>query len=268
MSDLTKYTSKLASSRILIIGGSSGIGFAVAAACLEHDALVAISSSNASRVDAAVKKLQSSYPSKSSNIVGLTVDLSKSSTLESELKTLLDGTVSKIGGQSKKLDHVVFTAGDALATIPLAEMSMEKVLQAGQIRFFAPLMLAKYLPSYLEPSYKSSYTVTTGAVSEKPIPNWSVIGSYAGGHHSMVRNLALDLKPLRVNGISPGVVNTELWRMSDEQKEKVMKFHGEHLATGRAGQPEDVAESYLALLKDWNMTGSMVRTDGGGLLGI
>lgn len=71
-----------------------------------------------------------------------------------------------------------------------------------------------------------------------------------------------------MNGISPGVVDTELWRMSEEQRAKTMKMYGEKLATGRAGQPEDVAESYLALLKDHNMTGSMVRTDGGGLLGI
>jgi NAD(P)-dependent dehydrogenase (short-subunit alcohol dehydrogenase family) len=56
--------------------------------------------------------------------------------------------------------------------------------------------------------------------------------------------------------------------MSEEQRAKTMKMYGEKLATGRAGQPEDVAESYLALLKDHNMTGSMLRTDGGGLLGI
>ncbi|KAH7065723.1 hypothetical protein BKA63DRAFT_585678 [Paraphoma chrysanthemicola] len=268
MSDATHYTPKLSSSRILIIGGSSGIGFAVASACLEYGAHVAVSSSNASRVDSAVKRLQFSYPSKTANIHGLTVDLSKADTLEIELKSLLDATISTIGGSGKKIDHVVFTAGDRLAMIPLKDMTMQNVLQAGQIRFFAPLMLAKYLPEYLEKSYKSSYTVTTGAVSEKPIPKWSVIGSYAGGHHSMVRNLALDLKPIRVNGISPGVVNTELWRMNDEEREKIMKIHGEKLATGRAGQPEDVAESYLALLKDYNMSGSMVRTDGGGLLGL
>jgi NAD(P)-dependent dehydrogenase (short-subunit alcohol dehydrogenase family) len=202
MADSTRYTSKLASSRVLIIGGTSGIGFAVASACLESGALVTISSSNASRVTSAVQKLQTTYPSKTANIHGLTVDLSQAATLEHELKTLLDGTVSQIGGAGKKLDHVVFTAGDALAMIPLADMTMQTLLQAGQIRFFAPLMLAKYLPAYLEPSYKSSYTITTGAVSEKPIPNWSVIGSYAGGHHSMVRNLALDLKPLRVSRLS------------------------------------------------------------------
>lgn len=143
---------------------------------------------------------------------------------------------------------------------------MKNVMQAGQIRFFAPLLVAKFLPTYLNASYKSSYIITTGSVSEKPMPDWSAIGSYAGGLHSMVRNLALDLTPIRVNGISPGVVDTELWRMSKEQKEKAMKRMSEKMATGRPGHPEDVAEAYLAIMKDGNMDGSMIRTDGGGML--
>lgn len=61
-------------------------------------------------------------------------------------------------------------------------------------------------------------------------------------------------------------MNTELWRVTEQEREKMLKRMGEGSATGRAGQPEDVAESYLALMKDWNMTGGLVRTDGGGLI--
>ncbi|KAH7392350.1 hypothetical protein DE146DRAFT_137691 [Phaeosphaeria sp. MPI-PUGE-AT-0046c] len=264
MSDATRYTSKLSGARILVIGGSSGIGFAVAEACIEHGALVAISSSNTERVQAAVEKIKSAYPSKASNIHGLTVDLSQSSTLEKEVDNVLSSTVDKFS-KNGKLDHVVFTAGDALATIPLSDMSYENIVKAGQIRFFAPLLLAKFLPKYLEQSYQSSYILTTGSISEKPMKDWSVIAGYAAGLHAMVRNLALDLRPVRVNGVSPGVVNTELWKITEEEREKVMQEMGEKLATGRAGQPEDVAESYLALLKDCNMTGGVLRTDGGWL---
>jgi NAD(P)-dependent dehydrogenase (short-subunit alcohol dehydrogenase family) len=144
---------------------------------------------------------------------------------------------------------------------------MQNIVQAGQIRFFAPLLLAKFLPTHLKASHASSYTITTGAVSEKPIPNWSVIGSYAGGHHSMVRNLALDMKPIRVNGVSPGAVDTELWDAhGKEEKEKIMQGMSSRMATGHVGQPEDVAETYLGILKDLNMDGTMVRSDGGGML--
>lgn len=265
MSDATTYTSKLAASRILIIGGSSGLGFAVASACIEHGAHVAISSSNSSRVETAVENIKTAYPSKKSNIHGLTVDLSSPSNLEQELETVLSSTVNRIS-ENGKLDHVIYTAGDALATLPLSSMTYENVVKAGQIRFIAPLLLGKFLPKYLEQSYRSSYILTTGSISEKPVKDWSVIAGYAAGLHGMVRNLALDLRPVRVNGVSPGVVNTELWKVTEEEREKMMKKMGENLATGRTGQPEDVAESYLALLKDWNMTGGTVRTDGGGLI--
>jgi NAD(P)-dependent dehydrogenase (short-subunit alcohol dehydrogenase family) len=82
----------------------------------------------------------------------------------------------------------------------------------------------------------------------------------------MVRNLALDLRPIRVNGVSPGAVDTELWAMSASEKKAAMDAVAEKMTTGRPGQPEDVAESYLAIMKDVNMDGSVVRTDGGYML--
>jgi NAD(P)-dependent dehydrogenase (short-subunit alcohol dehydrogenase family) len=264
MSDAKKYTAKLASSRVLILGGTSGIGFCVAEACLESGAVVTISSSNPDRISSAVSRLKASYPSASDRIKGVACDLSSPDTLESELEKMFKETTK--GSEDGKLDHVIYTAGDALSIIALKDLSMPKILQAGQIRFFAPLLLAKFLPTYLVQSRKSSYTITTGSISEKPIPDWSVVASFAGGHHSMVRNLALDLKPIRVNGVSPGVVNTELWRMDKEEKETFLEGLGKKMPTGVPGDPSDVAESYLAILKDGNMDGNMVRTDGGGLL--
>jgi NAD(P)-dependent dehydrogenase (short-subunit alcohol dehydrogenase family) len=141
------------------------------------------------------------------------------------------------------------------------------LLIAGNVRFFSPLLLAKHLSTYLQPGPKSSLTLTTGGVAEKPIPNWSAVASYAGGLHSMTRNLALDLKPIRVNLVSPGAVDTELWgSMSPEQKERLFKGMEAKSLTGRVGQVEDLAEQYLCLLRDYNVTGSVVRSDGGHVL--
>jgi NAD(P)-dependent dehydrogenase (short-subunit alcohol dehydrogenase family) len=260
--DQIKYTNKLLNSRVLVIGGSSGLGYGVAEAALEHGALIAISSSNESRVKSATDNLKKSYPSYVSNVHGLTVNLSNSDTLEQELDSILKRATETLGG---KLDHVVFTAADALAPMKLSDMTVERIHKAGTIRWLAPLLLAKYLPTYLNASYRSSYTITTGAISEKPIPDWSVIASYAGGHHSMVRNLALELKPIRVNGVSPGVVDTTLWTMSEEEKAKFFEHCKKGLLTGRVPTAEDVAESYIAIMKDWNMDASMVRSDGGSL---
>lgn len=264
MPDQNKYSNKLLGSRILIIGGSSGIGLCTAEACLEYGALVMIASSNTSKVQAAVSELQTSYPSAKLNIHGLTVDLSKPDTLESELENLFEHTVNNLGGE--KLNHVIFTAGDALAIVKLADMSMESILKAGQIRFFAPLLAAKFIPKFVKNSYESSYTITTGSVSERPMPDWSVIGSFAGGHHSMVRSLALDIKPIRVNGVSPGLVDTGMWTMPKRERDKLMEQMSKKMATGTPGKPEQVAESFLSCMRDYNMDGAIIRTDGGGLL--
>jgi hypothetical protein len=69
------------------------------------------------------------------------------------------------------LDHIVFTAGDKLAMIKLEELNYEKILKAGQIRFFAPLLVAKVGSKYLNPGPESSIVLTTGSVADRPNPN-------------------------------------------------------------------------------------------------
>ena len=83
----------------------------------------------------------------------------------------------------------------------------------------------------------------------------------------MTRGLALDLKPIRVNLISPGAVDTELWsHMSEEEKQGMFKELSKKIPVGKVASVEDVAESYLYLMKDRNITGAMVSTNGGHLL--
>ena len=99
MTDQTKYTSKLINARVLIIGGSSGIGYAVAEATIESGAIVTVSSSNQKRVQSAVESLKNSYPSSSNKIRGLTVDLANTETLENELENLFKATVKDMPSQ-------------------------------------------------------------------------------------------------------------------------------------------------------------------------
>lgn len=207
----------------------------------------------------AVSRLQKAYPSASKRVSGHACGLADEETLESNIKELFE----KIG----KVDHVVFTAGDSLAMMPLADATFPKIKQAGMVRFFAPLMVAKYAAKYLNPGPGSSITLTTGAVSERPMPNWSVIGAFAGGLQTMNRGLALDLAPIRVNLISPGAVDTELWaHMAEDDKQKMFKHIESTLPTGKVGKVEDVAESYIYVMKDKNITGAMISTSGGALL--
>ena len=233
----------------------------MAEALVEYGATVIVSSSNPQRVEKTISRLQEAYPSAKSRISGHACNLGDEDTLEPNIVELLD----KVG----KLDHIVHTAGDALATLSIDQIDVAKMKKAGMVRFFSPLLVAKHAPKYLTGGPNSSITLTTGAVSERPTPGWSMIGSFATGLQGMCRGLALDLKPIRVNLVSPGAVNTELWDnfgLTEEQKQQLMEHHKTGMPTGKVGLPEEVAEAYLYLIKDTNITGSMISTNGGVLL--
>ncbi|MCJ1409872.1 hypothetical protein MMC19_003956 [Ptychographa xylographoides] len=265
MADSTKYSSKLTNTRVLIIGGSSGIGYAVAEACLEAGATVILSSSQESRIAASISSLTKTYPSAAhGRLSGHACDLSSPATLEDNIATLFSDATA---GGTRELNHVIFTAGDKLAMMPLESASLAAIQQAGMVRFFAPILVAKHAARVLPKSPLSSYTMTTGSVSEHPMPNWAIINSYATGSHGMCRGLALDMKPVRVNLISPGGVETPLWDgMPRADYETLKKHMEEKTTTGVMGKPEDVAESYMYVLRDRNVSGSVISTNGGALL--
>jgi len=260
MPDQTKYTGRLSGSRVLIIGGSSGLGFGVAEAVIEHGAAeVIISSSQQSRIDSAIDRLKKSYPSTKAEVKGYACDLGNEDTLESNIEQLF----SEIG----QLDHIVFSAGDKIASKPLQDVDFKFIKQAGMVRFYAPLLVAKVGSKHLAGGRASSIVLTTGAVSEHPIPDWTVVGSFAAGAQAMTRGLALDLKPIRVNLISPGGVDTELWNsMAEDKRKAMMESMGKHTATGQIGQVVDVVEAYLYCMRDQNLTGTMISTNGGSLI--
>jgi len=255
MSQQQKYN-KLAGKHVLIIGGTSGIGFGVAEASIESGAVVTVSSSRETSIQSTLSRLTKAYPS--SKPRGFTCDLSTDD---------CEKNIEKLFEQTGKVDHIVFTAGDSLAITPLQDATLESMKKAGQIRFFAALLVAKVGSKYLSPGPESSITLTTGSVSLKPNPNWSVVAGFATGLHGMTRNLALDLKPIRVNLVSPGAVDTELWKMfSEDQKAAFMEGLRKKVPTGEIGKVEDVAECYLWLMKDKNVTGVVVQSDSGSML--
>ena len=262
-SNPSKYTSKLKGTRVLIIGGTSGIGFGVAEALLEHEAIVIISSSSQERVFKAVRRLEGTYPSAKNRVQGITCNLGSQDQVEREVEKLF----SKVA-ESGKLDHVVYTAGDALAIGKLEEFSLTDIQQAGMVRFFGALIVAQQLRKHLNEGPASSFTMTTGGLNQRPRKDWTIVMSYLTGLEGMCRALARDLAPIRINLVGPGPVDTELWD-SHKETDNMDAFKAsmaESMATKTFGKVEDVVESYLYLMKDKNVTGSIVYTNGGGLL--
>lgn len=265
MSPQSKYISKLTGATILIIGGTSGLGFGLAEACVENNAgRIILSSSNQHKIDSAISRLGASYPDARTELVGLACDLGNQATFESNI----DNLFNKIEGN---IDHVVFTAGGLLNSTPIEQLDFQSFVQTGLVRFFAPIFVAKVALKRLSPGPASSITFTSGVGGDKPIPGRPAINAYSAGLHGITRALALDFRPVRVNVISPCATDTELWDTvlgpnSQEKKAAIFKFQGTKVATGQVARVEDVVESYLYVLKDKNVTGTVVRTDGGTLI--
>ena len=251
-----KYN-KLAGYRILIIGGSSGIGYAVAEGSLASQASVIITSSSASNLSNKMTQLRSDFPS--GDVSGYNCDLSSFDSLEDNLKQLLH--------QAGPIDHVVFTAGDAHKRTPISDMTIERALDAGKIRFFAPLMLAKHLPRHLTSNTCAcSLILTNSFAAARATGTWPAEQSFTMAIQGLAETLAIDLKPIRVNVVGPGVVKTKTFDgyLNDNEKSSLFEHqkNGGTL-TGEMAEPEGIAEAYLWLMRDRGATGSQVYSDSG-----
>lgn len=264
-SPVGKFVSKLAGKRVLVIGGTSGIGFGVAEAALQNGAAsVFISSSSSTKISSALERLQGSNTSATkSQVQGFQCNLASPDTLNSEVENLF-AHVAKEG----KLDHVVFTAGDQLTIGKLEDFKLDVIRQAGMVRFFAPLVVAQHLRANLNEASTSSYTITTGGATEHVSKDWTVMQAYLSGLRGMTRGLAVDLAPIRVNAVGLGPTETEIWGYVKKMGfwDNVTTHLKGRMTTGAIGQVEDVIEAYLYLMKDKNASGSIVESTGGTLL--
>ena len=233
--------------RVVILGGSSGIGLAVAEQAASQGAKLVIASSSAERVQKAVDSL-------GANAQGHTVDLSDEQSVES--------LFAKLGA----FDHLVFTAGDSLHLQNLADTDLKQARRAFELRYWAALAAVKYGSKNIRQG--GSIVLTTGIAGQRPHKEgWVVAASVCGTIEALTRALAVELAPIRVNAVSPGVVRTNLWQnMGAAEREKLFESVGKSLPVGRVGEAHDIAQAYLFLMREGFSTGQTVVVDGGTVL--
>lgn len=268
MSQALRYVSRLKSQRLLVLGGTSGIGFCVAEAALEHGAEVVVSSSNEAKLSKALDRLRAGITAKglggSSSVSGVTCDLGDAARLETNITQVLDFATT---GRAQLLDHIVFTAASPLKHVKIPDATVEDVQKANLMRVVAPTILARLLPNYTNQSVTSSLTLTSGVSIHRPPPGWALLISAGAATEGLARGLAVDLKPVRVNTVSPGAVNTELFAdIPEDKKQSVLDKFKENSLTGTVGTPEELAEAYIYCMKNTFATGTIVVADGGKLL--
>jgi NAD(P)-dependent dehydrogenase (short-subunit alcohol dehydrogenase family) len=232
--------------RIIILGGTSGIGLAVAQAATAESARVTIASSNSARVSDALATLP---PSAEGRTVNLTDEIA--------VKAFFAAT----GG----FDHLVYTAGEALKLAPLAESDIAKARDFFELRYWGAFTAARYAHSHIRPG--GSIVFTSGLAGARPHAGWSVAASICSAMEGLTRALAVELAPVRVNIVSPGVVKTPLWReMTGAARDALYAAEAQRLLVGHVGESQEIADGYLYLMRQTYVTGQTLAIDGGGLL--
>lgn len=240
----------LKDAHVLIIGGGSGIGYAVAEVALGQGARVTIASSNAERTAEAAKTL-------GAGATGLQLDVTD------------EAAVEAFFAASSPLDHIVFTAGDwgARQRGPQALESLDLAQAADgfKVRFWGALAVAKHGARVLADG--GSLTLTNGTVAHRPQKGAPVSTAMAGSLEHLTRALAVDMAPLRVNCVCPGFIRTAVWdALIPENQNEIFKAITRRQAIPRPGEPSEAAQAYLYLMQAGYTTGQVIQVEGGSLL--
>jgi len=233
-------------SRILIVGGSSGIGLALAQRLLAADAEVTIAGRSGERLDAAARRL-----GHAGRLTVAQVDIGD----EDRVRELLDA--------AGPLDHVAVTAADAKgAYAPIAEFPLADAQALLATKLLGPWLVAKHAAPKL--AADGSITFTSGIAAYRPGPGASMIAAANGSLEALARSLALELAPIRVNAVSPGWVDTPVWdALAGPAKGERLAAMAARLPVGRVGRPEDIAAAFEMVMTNGFITGTVLHIEGG-----
>lgn len=227
--------------KVVVVGGTSGIGFATAAMAKHEGADVIVASRSAERLNAAAKSL---------GVAAIAVDVTS------------DESVASLFERCGKVDHVVVTAAQ-LRSGPFKTVAMEDVRSTMEGKFWGAWRVAR--AAQIVPG--GSLTLVTGFLSVRPRPAAAIVGAANGALESLARSLALELAPVRVNAVSPGIVDTPIRAAMPEtaRLDMLAKIAAE-LPVKRVGLGEDIAQQILAFMSNGFATGSIAYIDGGALV--
>lgn len=231
--------------RVVIIGGTSGIGLATARAFLDESAQVIIASRSKEKLAEAKK------------VLGESTEMH-----ELDFRDLVQAEAffEKIG----QFDHLVITAGEATLG-HFRELQLEDVHSAFDSKFWGQYITVKAAVPYLNEN--GSISLTSGVYGKRPPKGASTLAAINSSLEGLMRGLAVDLAPIRVNVVSPGIVDTPIYAgMSEEDRNALFSSVSRQLPVGRIAQPEDIAASYVYLAKNSFTTGSVIMIEGGALL--
>jgi NAD(P)-dependent dehydrogenase (short-subunit alcohol dehydrogenase family) len=234
------------SSRIVLIGATSGIGLAIARRAAQAGAAVTIASRRPESIERALGELPA-------GVVGRAVDASSSEAVA--------GFFDEVG----QFDHFAYTAAENFTGFPLADYDVEGAQQFFALRLFHMLDAVRLAVPHLAPH--GSVTLMSGTAAFRGGTGWTLGTAVSGAVVSVARSLAVELAPLRVNVVAPGVVRSPLWsQMSQADREGMYAGLASSLPLQRVGETDDVAKAFLSLMDQDYVTGTVSVVDGGTLV--
>lgn len=238
---------KLNNQHVLIVGGSSGMGLASARVLAEAGATVTIASRSREKLDAALARLPKC-------VTAQVMDFTD--------RKSIDEALSAIVAAAGSLDHLVLAGAGAPAWGAFSEVRIEALQSAIDTKLFGYWNTMQAALAHLRKD--GSVTLLSGAAARTAIPGTAGLAAVNGGINQMAVTLAKELAPLRVNVISPGLVDTPAYDgMPQEAKAGMFAGVAASLAVGRTGVPDDIADAVLFLVSNGFTTGAILDVDGG-----
>lgn len=237
----------LRDARILVVGGGSGIGFAVASAAMAEGAAVTIASTNPEKLSSASERL--------GGVETAVLDITD------------EAAVAAFFAGSGQFDHIASTAGDwgKARRGPFVEMDMDDAKALFGVRFWGSAILAKH--GVARVAKGGSITLTAGTSAYKPQKGSVMATAMAGSVEHLTWGLAVEFAPdVRVNAVFPGGVATEIFKGLPDTLRQAEEARFQRQPLPRIGEPGEVAEAYLYLMKAGYTTGQVLVVDGGGVL--
>ena len=229
--------------RVVIIGGSSGIGLAVAKLIAAEGAKITIASRTKERLEKAAQEIEG-------NVNIHTID------------TLNENSVKEFFTNYNNIDHLLNFAGDSMAGGVL-DTDIAVARNAMESKFWGQFYVGRYGGVKIKPTGSLTFTGGSG-----PRPH-QAIATVAANEvvRTLVEALAKELAPVRVNAISPYYVNSPMWSgMGDTKRRELFVRVGKQLPIGRVAEVEDIALAYMDIIQSTYITGTNIPINGGALL--
>ncbi|MEW2507041.1 MULTISPECIES: SDR family oxidoreductase [unclassified Amycolatopsis] len=225
---------------VLVIGRPSGIARAVTLAARAEGAQVVVAGRDPA-------KLAQAYDDE-----GIRAE---------EVDVTVDESIAALAERLGQVDHLVTTASSRARGL-LEELDRDALRRSFDTKVIGPVMLAKHFAPHL--SEDGSFTLFSGVAAFKPAVGFLGVAITNGAADFLTRSLSLELAPIRVNAISPGVIDTGIWdALGEEGKAAYFEHFRTHNPARRIGTVDDIASAVLFAMTNPFLTGVTLRVDGG-----